>query len=91
MGEQNGIKEMFHYASVSIGVGLGDKLKANIFPLIVGVLATPVAVTLLDSLPTRLLRFPIDGVSTMTENSLILHRATWKHARIMTTCAGSWF
>ena len=60
------LKEMFHYASVSIGVGLGDKLKANIFPLIVGVLATPVAVTLF-SLPTRLLRFPIDGVSTMTE------------------------
>ena len=44
------LKEMFHYASVSIGVGLGDKLKANIFPLIVGVLATPVAVTLF-SLP----------------------------------------
>ena len=60
------LKEMFRYASVSIGVGVGDRLKANIFPVIVGVLASPVAVTLF-SLPTRLLRFPIDGVSTMTE------------------------
>jgi O-antigen/teichoic acid export membrane protein len=60
------LKEMFRYASVTIGVGFGDKLKANIFPVIVGVLAGPVAVTLF-SLPTRLLRFPIDGVGTMTE------------------------
>ncbi len=60
------LKEMFRYASVSIGVGIGDKLKANIFPVIVGVLASPIAVTLF-SLPTRLLRFPIDGASTMTE------------------------
>ncbi len=60
------LKEMFRYAFVTIGVGVGDKLKANIFPVIVGVLASPIAVTLF-SLPTRLLRFPIDGVSTMTE------------------------
>ncbi|MGB8522550.1 MAG: oligosaccharide flippase family protein [Candidatus Acidiferrales bacterium] len=60
------LREMFRYASVTIGVGVGDKLKANIFPVIVGVLMNPVAITLI-SLPTRLLRFPIDGISTMTE------------------------
>jgi O-antigen/teichoic acid export membrane protein len=60
------LKEMLGYAFVTIGVGVGDKLKANVFPVIIGVLLNPFAVTLF-SLPTRLLRFPLDGVSTMTE------------------------
>jgi O-antigen/teichoic acid export membrane protein len=60
------LREMFHYASVTLGVGVGDRLKANSFPVIVGLFMNPVAVTMF-SLPTKLLRFPIDGMSTMTE------------------------
>jgi len=60
------LREMFSYASVTLGVGIGDKLKANIFPVIIGVFLDPFAVTLF-SLPTRLLRFPLEGASTMTE------------------------
>jgi len=60
------LAEMFRYASVSLSVGIGDKLKANVFPVIIGVFLDPLAVTTF-SLPTRLLRFPLDGASTMTE------------------------
>jgi O-antigen/teichoic acid export membrane protein len=60
------LKEMFGYAMVTLGVGVGDKLKANVFPVIIGVFLDPFAITLF-SLPTRLLRFPLDGASTMTE------------------------
>jgi O-antigen/teichoic acid export membrane protein len=60
------LREMLSYASVTLGVGVGDKLKANIFPVIIGVFLNPFAVTLF-SIPTRLLRFPLDGASTMTE------------------------
>ncbi len=63
---KSSLREMFRYASVTIGIGVGEKLKANVFPVLVGLTMNPIAVTLF-SLPTRLLRFPIDGVSTMTE------------------------
>jgi O-antigen/teichoic acid export membrane protein len=60
------LREMFRYASVTLGVGIGDRLKANIFPVLVGIVMNPVAVTLF-SLPTKLLRFPVDGIATMME------------------------
>ena len=60
------LRELFRYSSVTIGIGLGEKVKAYISPVLVGLLMNPAAVTLF-SLPTKLLRFPVDGIGTMTE------------------------
>ncbi|HEV1995801.1 MAG TPA: oligosaccharide flippase family protein [Candidatus Acidoferrum sp.] len=59
------LREMFRYASVTFGVGVGDMLKANISPVLVGLFMNPAAVTFF-SLPARLLRFPVDGTAVMT-------------------------
>jgi O-antigen/teichoic acid export membrane protein len=63
---KDSLKEMFGYASVTLGVGIGGMLRSNSLPVLIGLFMNPVAVTLF-SIPTRLLRLPIDGTSMMTE------------------------
>ena len=59
-------RDMLRYGSVSVTVGIGEKMRGYIYPLLIAKFLSPVAVTLF-MLPVKLMQFPIDGVGTMTE------------------------
>lgn len=59
-------RDMLRYGSVSVSVGLGEKMRGYIYPLLIARFLSPVAVTFF-SLPVKLMAFPTDGVGTMTE------------------------
>ena len=60
------LRDMLRYGWVSFTVGISEKLRDNIYPLIITKILTPAAVTLF-SLPIKLLAFPVQGIGTMTE------------------------
>jgi O-antigen/teichoic acid export membrane protein len=59
-------RDMFRYGSVSLAVGIADKLRERLYPILIAIFLTPVAVTLF-SLPMRIMAFPVNGVGAMTE------------------------
>ncbi len=59
-------RDMIRYGSVSVTVGIGEKMRGYIYPLLIAKFLSPVAVTLF-ALPVKLMQFPTDGVGTMTE------------------------
>ncbi len=59
-------RDMLRYGSVSVTVGIGERMRGYIYPLLIAKFLSPIAVTLF-ALPVKLMQFPIDGVGTMTE------------------------
>lgn len=58
--------DMIRYGSISVSVGIGERMRGYIYPLLIAKFLSPVAVTLF-ALPVKLMQFPTDGVGTMTE------------------------
>ena len=63
---KNVFRNMLRYGSVSTAVGLGERLRGYIYPLLIARFLSPASVTLF-ALPVKLMAFPTDGVGTMTE------------------------
>ncbi len=59
-------KEMLGYGLTSFSVGVGEKLNASLYPIIIGKFLSAAAVTLY-SLPTKMLSIPLNGIGSMTE------------------------
>ena len=59
-------RDMFRYGSVSLGVGIADRLRERLYSILIAIFMTPVAVTFF-SLPMRIMAFPVQGVGAMTE------------------------
>lgn len=59
-------RDMLRYGSVSVTVGIGEKMRGYIYPLLIAKFLSPIAVTFF-ALPVKLMQFPTDGVGTMTE------------------------
>jgi O-antigen/teichoic acid export membrane protein len=57
---------MLRYGSVSVGVGIAERMKAYIYPLMIAKFLSPVAVTFF-ALPMKILTLPTEGIGTMTE------------------------
>lgn len=57
---------LFRYGSVSVGVGIAERMRSYIYPILIARILSPIAVTLF-SLPMKILSFPVDGIGTMTE------------------------
>ena len=63
---RNVFRDMLRYGSISVAVGIGEKMRGYIYPLLIARFLSPIAVTLF-SLPVKLMQFPTDGIGTMTE------------------------
>jgi O-antigen/teichoic acid export membrane protein len=59
-------RDMLRYGSISISVGIGERMRGYIYPLLIAKFLSPIAVTLF-ALPVKLMQFPTDGIGTMTE------------------------
>jgi O-antigen/teichoic acid export membrane protein len=59
-------RNMFGYGSVSLAIGLADRLKERLYAILIGIFLTPVDVTVF-SLPMKIIAFPVQGVGAMTE------------------------
>ena len=59
-------RDMLRYGSVSTAVGIGERMRGYIYPLLIAKFLSPIAVTLF-SLPVKLMALPSDGIGTMTE------------------------
>jgi len=57
---------MLRYGSISVGVGIAEKMKVYIYPVVIARFLTPVAVTFF-ALPMKILAFPSEGIGSMTE------------------------
>src|SRR5216684_3819064 len=58
--------DMLRYGSISVGVGIAEKMKVYIYPVVIARFLTPVAVTFF-ALPMKILAFPSEGIGSMTE------------------------
>src|SRR6266851_2387930 len=58
--------DMLRYGSISVGVGIAEKMKVYIYPVVIARFLTPVAVTFF-ALPMKILAFPAEGIGSMTE------------------------
>jgi len=58
--------DMLRYGSISVGVGIAEKMKVYIYPVVIAKFLTPVAVTFF-ALPMKILAFPAEGIGSMTE------------------------
>jgi O-antigen/teichoic acid export membrane protein len=59
-------RNMLRYGSISLTVGVAERLRGSIYPVVIAKFLTPVAVTIF-SLPVRILSLPTEGIGTMTE------------------------
>jgi O-antigen/teichoic acid export membrane protein len=59
-------RDMLRYGSISVSVGIGERMRGYIYPLLIAKFLSPIAVTLF-ALPVKLMQFPTDGIGTMTE------------------------
>jgi O-antigen/teichoic acid export membrane protein len=59
-------RDMLRYGSVSVTVGIGERMRGYVYPLLIARFLSPVAVTMF-ALPVKLMQVPTDGVGTMTE------------------------
>ncbi len=60
------LKNMFRYGSISVGVGIAERMRSYIYPVLIARFLSPIAVTIF-SLPMKILSFPGEGIGTMTE------------------------
>jgi O-antigen/teichoic acid export membrane protein len=60
------LRNMFRYGSISMGVGIAERMRSYIYPVLIARFLSPVGVTLF-SLPMKIMSFPVDGIGTMTE------------------------
>jgi O-antigen/teichoic acid export membrane protein len=63
---KNVLRDMFRYGLVSFAVGTGENLRNYTYPVVIGKLLMPAAVTIF-SLPAKLLSPLLEGIGTMTE------------------------
>src|SRR6266513_1209461 len=57
---------MFRYGSISVGVGIAEKMRTYVYPILIAWILSPVAITVF-ALPMKILSFPGEGIGTMTE------------------------
>jgi O-antigen/teichoic acid export membrane protein len=57
---------MFRYGSISVGVGIAERMRSYIYPVLIARFLSPIAVTIF-ALPMKILSFPGEGIGTMTE------------------------
>jgi O-antigen/teichoic acid export membrane protein len=60
------LRNMFRYGSISVGVGIAERMRTYVYPILIARILSPIAVTLF-ALPMKILSFPADGIGTMTE------------------------
>jgi O-antigen/teichoic acid export membrane protein len=60
------LRNMFRYGSISVGVGIAERMRSYIYPVLIARFLSPVAVTIF-ALPMKILSFPGEGIGTMTE------------------------
>src|SRR5690349_9569062 len=60
------LRNMFRYGSISVGVGIAERMRSYIYPVLIARFLSPIAVTLF-SLPMKIMSFPVEGIGTMTE------------------------
>lgn len=58
--------EMLSYGMTSFSIGLGERLKFSLYPIVIAKVLSASAVTMF-SLPMKLLNVPLNGVGSMTE------------------------
>jgi O-antigen/teichoic acid export membrane protein len=57
--------DMLRYGSISVTVGIAERMRGYVYPLLIMKFLAPAAVTIF-SLPVRILAFPTQGIATMT-------------------------
>lgn len=60
------LRAMFGYGAVSFSIGLGERLKTSLYPLVIAKFLTASAVTLF-AIPMKILQMPLGGIGNMTE------------------------
>ncbi|PYT67020.1 MAG: hypothetical protein DMG39_24980 [Acidobacteria bacterium] len=60
------LRNMFRYGSISVGVGIAERMRTYVYPILIARILSPIAVTVF-ALPMKILSFPTDGIGTMTE------------------------
>jgi O-antigen/teichoic acid export membrane protein len=60
------LRNMLRYGSISVGVGIAERMRTYIYPILIARILSPVAVTIF-ALPMKIMSFPTDGIGTMTE------------------------
>jgi O-antigen/teichoic acid export membrane protein len=60
------LRNMLRYGSISVGVGIAERMRTYIYPILIARILSPVAVTIF-ALPMKIMSFPADGIGTMTE------------------------
>ncbi len=60
------LRNMFRYGSISVGVGIAERMRTYIYPVLIARFLSPIAVTIF-ALPMKILSFPGEGIGTMTE------------------------
>jgi len=60
------LRNMLRYGSVSVGVGVAERMRTYIYPILIARILSPVVVTIF-ALPMKILSFPTEGIGTMTE------------------------
>ena len=63
---KSAFQSLLRYGSISLTVGIAERLRSSIYPVVIAKFLTPVAVTFF-SLPVRILSLPTEGIGTMTE------------------------
>lgn len=59
-------RNMLRYGSISVGVGMAERMRSYIYPILIARFLSPAAVTIF-ALPMKILSFPGEGIGTMTE------------------------
>ena len=60
------LHNMLRYGSISVGVGIAERMRSYIYPVLIARFISPIAVTIF-ALPMKILSFPAEGIGTMTE------------------------
>src|SRR5437016_6444122 len=60
------LRNMFRYGSISVGVGIAERMRTYVYPILIARILSPITVTVF-ALPMKILSFPTDGIGTMTE------------------------
>jgi len=60
------LRSMFSYGAISFSIGLGERFKTSLYPLVIAKFLTASAVTLF-AIPMKILQMPLGGIGNMTE------------------------
>lgn len=58
-------RDILQYGSISLTVGIAERMRGNLYPVVIAKLLTSAAVTFF-SLPMKMIAFPMQGIATMT-------------------------